>query len=132
MFKAKDIMTRVVITTRPEMPIYDAIRMLANRNLTGLCVVDAELNLVGMLCEKDVLKTMYATQDNADQTVADYMSKDFTSFELNNTLIDFCDRLVESDSRNVPVTEDGKLVGIASTSNIINAILKLKHQEVMS
>jgi CBS domain-containing protein len=128
MFKAKDFMTSVVITTRPEMPIYDAIRLLANRNVTGLPVVDAELNLVGMLCEKDVLKTMYATEESADQTVADYMATDFTTFDVNSSLIDMCDHFVENDSRRVPITEDGMLVGVVAIRNIINAILTFEHQ----
>ena len=56
MFKAKDIMTESVIAVQPEMPIYDAVRILADRNLTGLPVVNENLELVGVLSEKDVLK----------------------------------------------------------------------------
>ena len=54
MFKAKDVGTKMVITTRPDMPIYDAIRLMTSRNITGLPVVDADLNLIGVLSEKDV------------------------------------------------------------------------------
>ena len=129
MFKAKDIMTKVVVSAQPDMPIYDAIRTLANRNITGLPVVDADLNLVGVLSEKDVLKMLYATEDSPEQTVNDFMSTNVVSFDVNNSLIDLCDCLVENKFRRVPITQDGKLVGIVSRSDIIRAILKLKHQE---
>ncbi|MCK4958572.1 MAG: CBS domain-containing protein, partial [Planctomycetes bacterium] len=69
MFKVKDAMTTTVVCTRPEMPIYDAVRMLAGRRITGLPVVDADLNLVGVLTEKDVLKMLYDTEDSPEQTV---------------------------------------------------------------
>ncbi len=129
MFKAKDIMTKVVVSAQPDMPIYDAIRTLANRNITGLPVVDADLNLVGVLSEKDVLKMLYATEDSPEQTVNDFMSTNVVSFDVNSSLIDLCDCLVENKFRRVPITQDGKLVGIVSRSDIIRAILKLKHQE---
>ena len=129
MFKAKDIMTKVVITARPEMLIYDAIRTLANRNITGLPVVDADLALVGVLSEKDVLKTLYAAEGSPEQTVKDFMSTDVVSFDANASLIDLCDCLTEGNFRRVPITEDGKLLGIVSRSDIIRAILKLKHQQ---
>jgi CBS domain-containing protein len=129
MFKAKDIMTKVVITARPDMPVYDAIRTLANRNITGLPVVDADLALVGMLSEKDVLKILYAAEGSPEQTVKDFMSTDVISFDADASLIDLCDCLTERNFRRVPVTEEGKLLGIVSRSDVIQAILKLKHQE---
>ena len=129
MFKAKDVMTKVVIAVQPEMPIYDAIRTLADRNITGLPVVDADLTLVGLLSEKDVLKTLYATEDSPEQTVSDFMSTNIINFDANASLIDLCDCLIENNFRRVPITEDGKLVGIASRSDIIRAILMLKHQQ---
>lgn len=128
MFKAKDIMTKVVISTSPEMPIYDAIRTLVDRNVTGLPVVDADLTLIGLLSEKDVLKTLYAAEDSAEQTVGDFMSTNVVSFDANASLIDLCDCLIENNFRRVPITKDGKLVGIASRGDVIQAILKLKHQ----
>jgi len=128
MFKAKDIMTKMVISVRPEMPIYDAIRTLAERNVTGLPVVDADLNLVGLLSEKDVVKTLYDAEGKVDQTVSDFMSTDVVSFEPDATLIDLCDCMIAGNFRRVPIVGDGKLMGIVSGSDIIRAILKLKHQ----
>ncbi len=129
MFKAKDVMTKVVITVWPQMPIYDAIRTLANRNITGLPVVDADLTLVGILSEKDVLKTLYAAEGSPEQTVKDFMSTEVISFDANATLIDLCDCLTEKNIRRVPITEGGKLLGIVSRSDVIRAILRIKHQQ---
>ena len=129
MFKAHEIMTEAVICARPDMPIYDAIRLLSHRRLTGLPVVDEDLNLVGLLSEKDVLKVMYAVDDHQDHTISDYMTEDIISFDVNDSLVDVCDSLIENPFRRVPITKEGKLMGITSRSDVINAILKLKHQE---
>jgi CBS domain-containing protein len=128
MFKAIDAATKMVITTRPEAPIYDAIRIMAGRNITGLPVVDADLNVVGVLSEKDVLKLLYDTLDRADQTVADYTSSRVVTLDRNATLIDLCDCLMSGNFRRVPITEDGKLCAIASVSDVIQGILRIKHQ----
>jgi CBS domain-containing protein len=128
MFKAKDVGTKMVITARPDMPIYDAIRLISNRNITGLPVVDADLNLVGMLSEKDVLKLLYETADRSGQTVADYMESEVVTLDAEATLIDLCDCLIDSSFRRVPLIEDGKLYAIASRSDVIQGILRVKRQ----
>jgi len=130
MFKASDVAKKMVITIRPDTPIYDAIRLMANRNLTALPVVDAELNLLGVLAEKDVLRLLYETADRAEQTVADYMSTSVPSLDSNASLIDLCDQLMDSSSRVVPLTENGKLCAIASRSDLIQGILRVKGQAI--
>lgn len=130
MFKASDVAKKMVITTRPDTPIYDAIRLMANRNLTALPVVDAHLNLVGVLSEKDVLRLLYETVDRVDQTVADYMSAQVTCLDVNASLIDLCDQLIDSGSRVIPLTENGKLAAVASRSDLIQGILRVKGQAI--
>ena len=132
MFKAHDIMTEAVICAYPDMPIYDAIRLLSHRKLTGLPVVDEDLKLVGLLSEKDVLRIMNASDDHSENTVSEYMTEEVVSFDVNDNLIDLCDSLTENNFRRVPITKDGQLMGIISRSNLIDAILKLKHQELLN
>jgi len=128
MFKAIDVGTKMVITTKPETPIYDAIRLMAGRKITGLPVVDAELNVVGVLSEKDVLKLLYDTRDRAGQTVADYMSPHPVTVEASASLIDLCDCLISGNFRRVPITQGGKLCAVASISDVLQGILRIKRQ----
>jgi CBS domain-containing protein len=130
MFKASDVAKKMVITTRPDTPIYDAIRLMANRNLSGLPVVDAELNLVGVLSERDVLRLLYETVDRVDQTVGDYMSTQVACLDVNASLIDLCDQLIDSSTRVIPLTENGKLAAVASRSDLIQGILRVKGQAI--
>ena len=130
MFKVMNVAKKMVVTTRPESPIYEAIRILANRNITDLPVVDADLNLVGMLSERDVLALLYETRDRADQTVADYMCTDVFSLEVDANLIDLCDCLVNSNFRSVPITDGGMLYAIASRADVIRGILRVKNQAI--
>jgi len=128
MFKAMDIATKMVVTTKPETPIYDAIRLLANRNISQLPVLDADLNLVGILSERDVLELLYEIRDNTQQTVADYMDTNISSLDISANLIDLCDSLMNNDFRSVPITNEGRLCAIASRADVIRGILRVKNQ----
>lgn len=128
MLKAKDVMTIAVVCAWPKMPIFDAIRTLSGRNITGLPVVDAELNLVGVIGEKDVLKTLNESQDKAEGFVADYMTTDVVSFDINTSLNEICDCLINTNIHRVPITDKGKLAGVISISDIIKAMLIFKNQ----
>ena len=130
MFKARGVMTTAVICARPEMPIYDAIRLLTGRNITGMPVVDENLNVVGVLSEKDVLKMLYATDDSVGRTVSDYMKHDPVCLSVDDSLVDVCDGLIDHNFRRVFITDEGKLAGVASRSDVIGAILQLKRQAV--
>ncbi len=128
MFKVRDFMVSPVITTTPETPIFDAIRLLASRNLSGLPVVDHELCLVGLLSEKDVLHLFNEHEDSQDMTVQDLMTAAPVSFQATDSLVDLCDCLEQNSFRRVPITQDGRLVGVVSRSDLIKAILKIKRQ----
>ncbi len=126
MFTAKDIMTEEVIRVRPETPVYDAVELLVENEITGMPVVDDESNLVGVLSEKDLLAMLYAMEDNTEQTVGDYMSTGVVSLDVNASLIDLCDCLTQNVFRRVFITDNGKLAGVVSRSDMIKIILKIK------
>ena len=51
----RDIMTRNVITVPVSMPVKDVAQLLSERRITGLPVVDAEDNVIGVLSELDII-----------------------------------------------------------------------------
>ena len=53
------------------------------------------------------------------------------NFDVNDSLAELRDGLIDNHFRRVPITKDGKLMVIASRSDVIDAILKLKQQEVL-
>lgn len=126
MFTAKDIMTEEVIRVRPETPVYDAIELLVENEITGMPVVDDESNLVGVLSEKDVLAMLYAMEDSTGQTVGDYMSTGVVSLDVNANLTNLCDCLMQNVFRRVLITDNGKLAGVVSRSDMIKIVLKIK------
>jgi CBS domain-containing protein len=126
MLKAKDIMTRNVLTVEKGTPIYEAVELMAKNNITGIPVVEDGMKLVGILTEKDVLNLFYAHEHEKNKTVGDFMSQTVVRFDRNTDLRDICDCLKNSNFRRVPVTSRGEVVGIVSRADIIQYILQMR------
>jgi CBS domain-containing protein len=83
MLQAKDIMTKQVVCIRRDTPIFEAIKLMATNNITGIPVVEDDLRLVGMLSEQDVLRLFHTYDDEKDRTVNDFMTQPAIHFEEN-------------------------------------------------
>ncbi len=128
MREAKDVMTRQVICIRKDTPIVEAIKLMVQNNITGVPVVEDDLTLVGMLSEQDVLRLFHTYEDERDRTVNDFMTQPVVHFEENEPLLDVCYCLRDNSIRRVPVTSDGKVVGVISRSDILKCILELSQR----
>jgi CBS domain-containing protein len=130
MLKAKDIMTKNVISVKKDTPIFDALETLTANNITGIPVVREDMILVGVLSEKDVLRLAYNQEDAEQKTVDDFMTQPAIHFDSNESFLDICDCLMTNYFRRIPVTSEGKLVGIISRKDIIDYILQQRPKTV--
>ena len=124
MLEAKDIMTKQVVCIRKETPIFEAIRLMAGKNITGIPVTEDDLTLVGILSEQDVMRLFHTYDDEKDRTVNDFMTQPAIHFEENEPLLDVCYCLRDNHIRRVPVTTNGKVSGVISRSDILKCILQ--------
>lgn len=131
MLEAKDMMTTQVICIRKDTPIFEAIKLMAKNNITGIPVVEDDMTLVGILSEQDVLRLFHTYDDEKDRTVIDFMTQPAIHFEENELLLDVYYCLRDNSIRMVPVTSNGKLVGVISRSDILKRILQLSEENAM-
>jgi CBS domain-containing protein len=141
---AAELMTRDLVTVRPEAPLADAIRLMLEHRVSGLPVVEEGGRLVGLLTEGDLLhraetgtdtvrmgwlKAIIARGRMAEQyvhthgrRVQDAMTRDVLTVGEASSLDDVI-RIMESRRvRRVPVVEGGLLVGIVSRSDLVRAL----------
>ncbi len=103
-----------------------------NNNISSLPVVEDDMTLAGILSEKDVVELFYDSEQAENKTVEEYMTYPAVHFEENNALMNICDFLVKNIFRRVPITSEGKLVGIISIQDILNTVLQLRREKVVS
>ncbi|MHC4572336.1 MAG: CBS domain-containing protein [Planctomycetota bacterium] len=70
----------------------------------------------------------YAHEDDEEKTVSDFMTQPAVHFDEDESLLDVCDCLANNYFRRVPVTSQGKLVGIISRKDVIDYILQLRRE----
>jgi CBS domain-containing protein len=131
MLEAKDIMTRNVVCIKKTIPVVDAIRLMSKNNITGIPVVEDDMTLVGILSEQDVLRLFHTYDDEKNRTVNDFMTQPAIHFEEEEPLLDVCYCLRDNSIRRVPVTSNGKVVGVISRSDLLKCILQLLDEEAL-
>ena len=120
---AKHVMTPGLLTVRRHTPVYMAMEIIATGNVTGLPIIDDSLKLVGIVSEKDLLKTLYNPNAKPGM-VQDYMTRDIVSFDFDDSLFEVCHCLINNNFRRVPILEKGKITGIISRRDIITYIME--------
>lgn len=120
---AREVMTSGLLTTRPHASVLEAMSIIVAHGITGLPVVDDNLDLVGTISEEDLLALLH-DPDVRPRQIGDLMIYDLTAAPVTTSVLDVCECLANSGFRRVPVVERGKLVGIISRSDLIMFILK--------
>ncbi len=147
--KAIDVMTEVIFTVQPEDSLRKAAEIIVKYRIAGLPVVDEEKRLVGVLSEKDILKTIYPSYDEFNMEtlasmnfedmedryrdiskikVKDIMTKKvFTALE-DTPILKLASMMILKKIRRIPIVKEGIVVGIVSQGDVHRAIFQ-KHVE---
>jgi len=128
MLTAKAIMNAHVITVPEDEDIYEAIRIMVLNNITGLPALHEDGSLAGIVTAKNALRLLCDTEETPGP-VGDYMTTDVISFSPADSLSDIAACFMAHGFRRVPILDEGRLVGIVSTKDIIRHIADLKNEE---
>ncbi|MAT91345.1 MAG: protein-inosine monophosphate dehydrogenase [Halioglobus sp.] len=117
------------VRVRPDDNLLDAMQVIIDNKISGVCVVDREYNLVGILSELDCLRAVLtATYNNGGiGTVADHMAADnLVVAHPNEDIVDVAQDMLLKNKRRRPVVEDGKLIGQITCRQLLGAMKKFR------
>jgi CBS domain-containing protein len=123
MHEIEEIMSTEVVSVTADEPISRVIELLVDNDITGIPVVDADSQLVGVITEKDVMGILSGPETMTGQ-VRDYMTENVVSFDKDDDVIAVCECLVNNPMRRVPIRSEQKLVGIISRRDLIKYIIE--------
>jgi CBS domain-containing protein len=121
MLNAGSIMTDELITVRPSDSLESAIERLLREEISGMPVVDENEQLVGVITEFALLAVVYDHRVK-NQTVAQHMTRELISVDINDPLSRVADLCVVHRVRRLPVLEDGRLVGLIARRDVLRAL----------
>ncbi len=120
--KVKDEMNKNVKTLTPENTVKEAADKMTKYWMGSVVIVDGD-KIVGIITERDVMsKIVVNGQDASNIKVGDFMTKNVIKIEESKSIGDAVKLMKAHDIKKLPVTKNGKLTGIITTTDIITAI----------
>jgi CBS domain-containing protein len=145
--RVKDVMTPKVISVRVDETVVNAARLMLQQQISGLPVVDKKGQLVGIVTEGDFLRRgELGTQRRrpkwlefllgpgklaqeyvhaSSKKIEDVMTPDPRTIGEDESLEAVVDMMERHRIKRIPVTRDGRLVGIVSRANLMHALASL-------
>jgi CBS domain-containing protein len=148
MFRVKDIMTSDVISVSPETEIVSAARIMIEKRINGLPVVDGKGKVVGILCQSDLvaqqksvpIPSLFSLMDGfmpltslkriekevekiAALTVAQAMTPKPSTVTPDTGIEEVAALMVDKGFHTLPVVQDGKLVGVVGKEDVLKTLL---------
>ncbi len=142
--RAMDVMTSEVVTVDEDAPVQTAARLMAERRISALPVIDRHHRVIGMVSEGDLMHRAETGTErrrawwldmlaSTNQLAADYikshggkvkdvMTRDVISVTDATPVADIAAVLEAKRIKRVPVLRDGRLVGIVSRANLVRAL----------
>jgi len=148
MLKAKDIMTKELITVSPETEIVHATKLLLENQINGVPVIDETGKLVGILCQSDLIAQQKKlpvpsfftfldglisltsmkqfekeVQKIAAITVSQAMTQNPVVARPDTGIEEVAALMVDSGFHTIPVVDEGALVGIVGKEDILKTLI---------
>lgn len=128
----KEIMTKDVITVSPDTPLKDVCRILKEKRISGIPVVENKDNVIGIVTITDILKIIqeiYQWQEmeksayglhisdlvgkeRLNAKAKDVMTKNVHTLDENKDIHDLLRLVFNKKIHTIPIVKDDKLVGI--------------------
>jgi len=114
----------------PEATVFEAIQMMADKNIGALLVTDKE-RLLGILTERDYTRNVALKGKSSKQTaVKEILSSEFIQVTPGHT-VEECMRLMTLHRvRHLPVLNGGQILGIISIGDLVNWIISAQNSTI--
>ena len=121
---------REVISIDQEASVYDAIKLMAERGVGSLLVMDGN-ELRGIVTERDYArKVIIKGRSSESTTVGEIMSTDLVTTNGAQTVNDCMTLMSERGVRHLPVMSGDDVVGMISIRDLVHAIIADQQQEI--
>lgn len=113
-----------VWTTTPEASVYDAIRIMGERGIGALVVVE-DGKVAGVFSERDYSrKVVLRGRTSRDTLVAEILSRPALTVHSGSGVEICMELMTKHRIRHLPVIDDGALIGLVSMGDIVNWMLQ--------
>lgn len=130
LIEVKDYMDRDPVRVNADADLTHAIALIREHKISGLCVVNTDGELVGVLSELDCLQGILTATYNKHSVgkVKDHMSREMVTADAHDDILKVASDMLVNRHRRRPVLEDGKLVGQITCRQLLGAVNDFPHR----
>jgi CBS domain-containing protein len=110
-----------VVTIEPNASVSAAMQQLTTRKIGALVITGADRRVIGILSERDIVhKLAEKGAEVLDHPLSEIMTRKVTTCSQTDTISSVMERMTQGKFRHLPVTDQGRLVGIVSIGDVVN------------
>ena len=122
--------THGILSIAPDARVYDALQLMADRNVGALLVMDAG-QLVGIITERDYArKVILKGKSSLDTPVREIMTDKVQCVNSDQTVEECMALMTDKRFRHLPVMEGNKLVGVVSIGDLVKEVISEQEQTI--
>lgn len=131
--RARDIMTRSVLSVQTSVPVAKAAAILAKRGFTALPVTDEAGDLVGIVTEADLIENRFPVSEPAVEeaaangpaaTVGEVMTAPVVGVSHDTDVSVVAREMLTGRRRSLPIVDGNRLVGVVTRRDIVRALAR--------
>jgi CBS domain-containing protein len=121
-----------VLSIHPDRLVFDALQLMAQYNIGALMVMNGEA-LVGIFSERDYARKVILMDRTAKTTkISEVMTPEVQTISSKANTDDCMNTMTSFKIRHLPVVDEGKVVGLISIGDVVNAILTDQKEHISS
>ena len=121
---------RQIFSIAPGTAVLEAIRLMAERHVGALLVMEGE-SLSGIVSERDYArKVILMGRSSADTPVRDIMTVAVITVQPETPVEKCMQVMTERRVRHLPVIEAGRVVGMVSIGDLVKAVIAEQQQHI--
>jgi CBS domain-containing protein len=121
---------RHIISVKPDDSVLDAIRVMAEKNIGAVVVMQGD-QLLGIMSERDYARKVIVKGRASDTThVADIMTADVLTTSGAKTVYECMSLMTQKKIRHLPVLDDDTVVAMISIGDLVEAIIADQQEEI--
>jgi CBS domain-containing protein len=114
---------QTVYTITPAVSVFDAVKLMAEKNIGALVVIEEE-KIVGIITERDYArKIVLMARSSKDTRVREVMSSSVMQVRPDQRSVECMALMTEHRLRHLPVVDSDKLIGVVSIGDLVKDII---------
>jgi len=121
---------REIVSVTADVSVLDAIKLMADRAIGSLLVMQGD-ELQGIMTERDYARKVIVKGRSSETTaVGEIMTTKVCTATAQDTVNNCMTVMTEQKIRHLPVVDDGKVIGIISIGDLVQAIITDQQEEI--